>query len=94
MANYLQLTRKSTGEVINGSRLIDLRGLAAHIGIEPDHVEWTLNWMNGPGMYLAAGKTFAETRNVFKSSIANEPACGMILQYLEDNFTNTSFSAR
>jgi hypothetical protein len=95
MAAYLELTRKEDGKVFSGSRLIDLDAtLAAHIGIEADPVNWTLDWMNGPGMSLALGKTFAETREAFTSSIAAEPACGKLLDYLEANFTNTSFFSR
>jgi hypothetical protein len=95
MAAYLELTRKTDGKVYNGSRLIDLdTEIAAHLGIEPDPVEWTLGWMNGPGLYLAVGKTFAQVREIFTGNIDAEPACEALLDYLEANFTNTSFISR
>jgi hypothetical protein len=94
MAAYLSLTRKSDNRPFSGSRLIELDGLLAEaLGLTPDPVNWTLGWMNGPGQFLASGKTFAELRIQFAADIARDPDCGTLIDYLEAHFENTSYAS-
>jgi hypothetical protein len=84
MAVYLVLTDNKTGQTYAGEALIGLDSeIATHLGLEPDPIEWTLNWMDTIGFAIAMGKAFSQVRELFP---APNPKCAELVDYLESRF--------
>ena len=88
MAAYLKLVRKSNGEVIERSKLIELDNeLCAAFGIEPHAKNWFAGWMNSIGMMLAMHNDMAKARKI----CGDDQELNFICDYIEEHFALASY---
>jgi hypothetical protein len=91
MAAYLSLKNRKTGEIMSGENLIDLDAqICAAINHPVDKVQWCKNWMDTIGFALALGHDYSKVRAIF----GGKPELLEILNWLEENYENTSYMGR
>ncbi len=102
MPACFQLYPKGSNEPVILQRLDD--EMCRHFGVEPDPDRWLGGWYDTIGFRFALGKSFDQIREQFKEYVAEEKAKGnpnegveyyenllLILDYIEERFTTTSF---
>lgn len=95
MAAYLSLRHKKTGVLYSGGALVQVDDmLCAHLGVEPDSVQWCEGWMDWIGFAIAyrSDKSVAEAlAPMRKNARANER---QIIDWFVSTFENESYHGR
>lgn len=92
MAAYLSLVSKTDGSMYAGRDLIKVdEMLCAHLGIEPDPVDWHMGWMDWIGFSLAyrADKPVAEVLAKMLDNARRDERD--IIEWFIDTFENASY---
>lgn len=91
MAAYLALRDKVTGDLRMGRDLIEVDNeLCEALGVTPDDDRFYREWVDLVGFSLALGKSFDETRDIFKTDADLQRVIG----HLESRYDNTSYHGR
>jgi hypothetical protein len=100
MAAYLSIRHLETGDIYNGSKLIEVdEMLARAMGHEPHPENWFAGWMDWAGFSMAVrgDKPIADALSVYmEPSQFGEPSAELVnvCNWLIANFENASYHAR
>lgn len=100
MAAYLSLRHKETGVTYTDAGLVQVdEMLCAHLGVEPDPVNWFMGWMDWVGFSIAvSGKSVSDAlaHHMDMDSPLGAPCADTLrlCQWFIDTFENASFSGR